>query len=263
MLKNKVILVTGSNGGIGFGIAKLCQSKGATVVLHGRNPEAIKAAAAKIGPDTSYVIADLGAADAPEVIINEVVAKHGRIDGLVNNAAALDRCTLETATNELIDRMFTLNFRAPLMLMQAAVAQMKKQATVGSTAGSIVNIGSVNAICGAETLLVYSATKAALGTATVNLGAALARDHIRVNQLNVGWTVTENEHKIQRSEGQPADWQDHIPANFTPSGGLLTPEHIAQHAAFWLSEASAPVTGQTLEIEQFPYLGKAFWSSFE
>lgn len=255
MLKNKVILVTGSNGGIGFGIAKLCQSKGATVVLHGRNQPAIEHAAEKLGSDTSFVIADLGDADAAQNIMTQVIAKHGRIDGLVNNAAALDRGTLETASNELIDRMFTLNFRAPIMLMQAAVAQMKKQ----QSAGSIVNIGSVNAICGAQNLLVYSATKAALATATVNLGAALAADNIRVNQLNVGWTITENEHKIQVSEGQPENWQDVIPAKLIPSGGLITPEIVAQHAAFWLSETSAPVTGQLVEVEQFPYVAKAFW----
>lgn len=259
MLKDKVILVTGSNGGIGFGIAELCQSHGATVVLHGRNPVALKVAAAKLGPDTSFVVADLSAADAPETIVEYVVAKHGRIDGLVNNAAALDRCSLETASAELIDRMFTINFRAPLMLTQAAVAQMKKQ----GTAASIVNIGSVNALCGAPTLLVYSATKAALATATINLGSALANKGIRVNQLNVGWTNTENEHRIQISEGQPENWEELIPPNYIPSGALLSPRQVARHAVFWLSDTSAPVTGQILEIEQFPYVGKAFgpnWS---
>lgn len=259
MLKNRVILVTGSNGGIGFGIAKLCQSHGATVVLHGRNSEAIKVAADKLGPDTSFVIADLSDANAPKTIIDTIVAKHGRIDGLVNNAAALDRCTLETASSDLIDRMFNINFRAPLMLTQAAVEQMKKQ----GGPSSIVNIGSVNAISGAPTLLVYSATKAALATATVNLGNALADTGIRINQLNVGWTITENEHKIQISEGQPENWQEKIPRAYIPTGSLLTPKQVAQHAVFWLSDNSAPVTGQVLEIEQFPYLGKAFWSSFE
>lgn len=259
MLKDKVILVTGSNGGIGFGIAELCQSYGATVVLHGRNSIAIKAAAEKLGPDTSFVVADLSDADAPKDIIDYVVAKHGRIDGLVNNAAALDRCTLETASTELIDRMFTINFRAPIMLTQAAVAQMKKQ---GSPA-SIVNIGSVNAICGAPTLLVYSATKSALGTVTVNLGSTLANKGIRVNQLNVGWTITENEHRIQVSEGQPENWQELIPVEYIPNGSLLTPKQVAQHAAFWLSDASAPVTGQILEIEQYPFIGKAFGPNWD
>lgn len=259
MLKDRVILVTGSNGGIGFGIAKLCQSHGATIVLHGRNPVAIKAAAQRLGPDTSYVVVDLSDADAPQTIIDAVVAKHGRIDGLVNNAAALDRCTLDTATPELIDRMFAINLRTPLMLIQAAVAQMKKQ----GTPASIVNIGSVNALCGAPTLLVYAASKSALATITQNLGSNLANRNIRVNQLNVGWTLTENEHRIQLSEGQPENWLELIPASYTPSGELLTPEQVAQHAAFWLSDVSAPVTGQILEIEQYPIIGQAFgpnWS---
>ncbi len=259
MLKDRVILVTGSNSGIGFGIAKHCQAQGAKVVLHGRDAQTVKAAAQQLGADVGYVLADLLNPDAPRVILDAVMAQHGRIDGLVNNAALLNRNTLETVSSEIIDQMFAVNFRAPVMLMQAAVAQMKKQ----GRGGSIVNIGSVNALCGAPTLLAYSASKSALANATQNLAIPLAPDHIRINQLNVGWTITENENRIQVSEGQPENWQEHIPKALIPSGGLMTPAHIAQHAVFWLSDQSAPVTGQVFEVEQYPFIGRSFgtdWS---
>jgi len=258
-VQDRVILVTGSNEGIGYAIANLCHQRGAKVVLHGLEQAALRASAKSIGQDVKFVAADLENPDAPGKIIDFVVAQHGRIDGLVNNAGMLDRCTLETASSELTDRMFAVNFRAPMMLTQAAVAVMTKQ----GTGGNIVNIGSVNACCGAPTLLVYSATKAALATMTKNLGATLGRHRIRINQIDVGWTATESEHRIQAAEDQPVNWQDLVPSDYTPSGALLSPEQVARHAAFWLSEDSAPVNGQVYEIEQFPVIGRAFgrnWS---
>lgn len=258
-MKNKVIVVTGSNEGIGFATAQLCHARGAKVVLHGLDPTALEAAARKIGQDVRFIVADLRDASAPEEIVDFVLAHHGRIDGLVNNAGMLDRCTLETASVALADTMFAVNFRAPMMLIQAAVAQMTKQ----GSPGSIVNIGSVNASCGAPTLVIYSATKAALATLTRNLGATLGQDRIRINQIDVGWTATESEHRIQTAEGQPEDWQEQVPANFTPSGALLSAKQVAQHAVFWLSDESAPVNGQVYEVEQLPMIGRAFgkgWS---
>lgn len=253
-MKDRVILVTGSNEGIGFAIARNCYEQGARIVLHGLDPAKLEVSTQKIGPDVKYVCADLNEVSAPRKIIDFVLTHFGRIDGLVNNAGVLDRCTLETASADLSDRMFAVNFRAPMMLIQAAVAQMKLQAT----RGSIVNIGSVNAACGASNLLVYSATKAALETLTKNLGATLTFDQIRINQINVGWTATESEHRIQLSESQPENWQDVIPPDYRPSGGLLSAEQVARHAVFWLSDESAPVTGQVYEVEQYPIIGRAF-----
>lgn len=253
MQKDKVVLVTGSASGIGFAIAKICHAQGARVVLHGLDAGELKAAAQKLGPDVLFIVADLLDQEAPQKIIDFVIEKHGRIDSLVNNAARLDRCTLETATNKLVDTLFAVNFRAPLMLIQAATAVMEQQG-----GGSIVNIGSVNASCGAPTLLVYSATKGALATLTRNLGFALGPKGVRINQIDVGWTATENEHRIQRSEGRPENWQDLVHDSYTPSGALLTARQVAEHAVFWLSDKSAPITGQVNEVEQYPMIGRAF-----
>ncbi|MCF6327468.1 MAG: SDR family oxidoreductase [Devosiaceae bacterium] len=257
-MKGRVILVTGSNEGIGFAIARLCHDRGAIVVLHGLDASTLKVSANNIGADVKFIAADLMDTDAPSKIIDFVIAQHGRIDGLVNNAGMLDRCTLETASAELSDRMFAVNFRAPMMLIKAAVAKM----VVQGNGGSIVNIGSVNSTCGAPTLLIYSATKAALATMTRNLGASLGRDGIRINQIDVGWTVTESEHRIQAAEGQPKNWQQLIPADYQPSGALLSVKQVARHAVFWLSLESAPVNGQVIEVEQYPMIGRSFGSNW-
>lgn len=252
MLQDKVILVTGAPEGIGFAIANLCYQSGAKIMLHGLDFEKLETAAQRIGPDVSVVAANLLDAAAPQKIIDAVIQKFGRIDGLVNNAAMLNRSNIDSFYEEQFDQMMTVNVRAPLKLIQLAVSHMKPQG-----AGSIVNIGSVNAPCGGENLLTYSTTKAALMTATRNLGFALAKDHVRVNQLNVGWTATESEHRIQLSEGQPEDWHDRVPDSFKPTSRLMSPEQVAKHAVFWLSDQSAPVTGQVYEAEQYPFIGRS------
>ena len=93
-------------------------------------------------------------------------------------------------------------------------------------------------------------------TMTRNLSNALAEDLIRVNQLNLGWILTETEKVIQRLEGRPDDWFETVPRNVAPIGRLLHPEDVAKHVVFWLSDFSAPVTGQVYEITQTPFLGR-------
>lgn len=252
MFDDRVILVTGSSSGIGFATAKLCKERGASVVLHDRDATALAAAVTELGGGTGHIVADLLDPAAPRQIIDYVIETYGRIDGLVNNAARLDRCTIEDMSDAVFDEIMTVNTRAPLMLIQAALPHMERQ----NTGASVVNIGSVNAHCGAEKILAYSVSKGGLMTATRNLGNALAARGVRVNQMNVGWTETANEHMVQANEGQPKDWVDNIPSFLAPSGHILVPENIAQHVAFWLSDNSAPMTGQIVDLEQYPIIGR-------
>ena len=252
MLSGRVIIVTGANRGIGFAMAQRCRKAGAKIVLHGRNPDAVEKAVSSLGAEVVGVVADLTDTNAPERIINKAIETFGKIDGLVNNAASLVRHRLKDVTDDSFQTMMRVNAGAPLALVQHAVQIMKKQ----DSGGAIVNIGSTNAHCGAENLLLYSMSKGALMTATRNLGDALGNFNIRINQLNVGWTLTESEDMLQRAEGHGEDWQAHIPANFIPSGALLKPDMIAEHVLFWLSERSAPVTGQVHDLEQYPMIGR-------
>jgi len=84
----------------------------------------------------------------------------------------------------------------------------------------------------------------------------VAPNLVRINQLNVGWTLTENENRMQLLEGHGPDWQKDVPATFAPSGTLLLPEQVAEHAVFWLSDRSAPISGQVYEVEQYPIIGR-------
>jgi NAD(P)-dependent dehydrogenase (short-subunit alcohol dehydrogenase family) len=120
----------------------------------------------------------------------------------------------------------------------------------------VLNIGSLNYHVGEGNLLAYSVSKGALATLSRNLGDWLHRSHgIRVNHFNVGWTLTENEYEYKLADGLPPDWPDRIPKTVLPTGRLMRPEVIAGAAVYWLSDESRPISGSTIDVEQYPLVG--------
>ncbi|HEX4141367.1 MAG TPA: SDR family oxidoreductase [Candidatus Methylacidiphilales bacterium] len=250
-LKDKVILVTGSTTGIGEGMARLFIREGARVVIHGTRKEAAQKLASELGKNTAYVLGGLDDPKVPERLIAETVAHFGCIDGLVNNAAAVVRSNLQTTDVALFDRVIAINLRAPLLLIQAALPHFRKQG-----GGRVVNIGSINAYCGEKNQLPYSVSKGGLMTLTRNLADAYGPEGLRVNQFNVGWTLTPNEYELKMKEGLSADWPSKVPKAFAPSGRLLSPDDIAWAAVYFLSDEAALINGQVIELEQYPMIGR-------
>ena len=94
-------------------------------------------------------------------------------------------------------------------------------------------------------------------TMTRNLGDTLHRENgVRVNQINPGWVLTETEIERKRQHGLSDDWYKDIPDVYAPAGRILKPEEIAAAAIFWLSDESGPVSGQVMELEQHPMIGR-------
>jgi NAD(P)-dependent dehydrogenase (short-subunit alcohol dehydrogenase family) len=249
MLKGKVILVTGSSTGIGKAIAEACVHEGAKVMIHGLDESETKATADKLGQP--YISADLAKPESADALINATVQQFGKIDGLVNNAALITRADLTETDANFFDLIMAINVRSALLLVRAALPNFRKQGK-----GVVLNIGSLNAYCGEPRLLAYAMSKGAMMTMTRNLADAYGGEHIRVNQLNLGWTITENEIKLKIKDGQSEDWYKHVSPTFAPSGSLLKPEQIAPHAVHWLSDASEPISGTVCEIEQYPVIGR-------
>jgi NAD(P)-dependent dehydrogenase (short-subunit alcohol dehydrogenase family) len=248
-LSGKTALITGATSGIGFGIAEHFASIGAAIVIHGRTADDADAAAARLrqhGFDATSTSADLRDVSACRQTVQSAIAWHGGLDVLVNNAGMVDRAYLEDAPIELWEDIMAVNLRAPFVCLQEAVKSMKRRG-----GGSIVNIGSVNAYVGAPKLGPYSVSKGGLMTMTRNAAAALNRYRIRVNQLNVGWTLTEGEQAVQTKQGTRKDWLTDAVA-MMPFGRLLTPREIALAAAYFASDDSALITGSVLDLEQAP-----------
>ena len=255
-LSGKIALVTGAVSGIGYGIAEHFASLGAAVVVHGHREADAEAAAGRLadkGHEAMAVAADVRDAEAARHMMRTAIAWKGGLDVLVNNAGRTDRGYLEDAPLELWDEIMAVNLRAPFILLQEAVRSMKTRG-----GGSIVNIGSVNAYVGAPKLGPYSVSKGGLMTLTRNAASALGRHRIRVNQLNVGWTLTEGEDAVQKKQGTRTDWLADAVA-LMPFGRLLTPREIAFAAAYFASDESALITGAVLDMEQTPIGAPADW----
>ena len=251
-LKDKTIIVTGSCTGIGKAIAKLCVEEGAKVVITGLETDLAEETVNELGPDNAVsLVRDLTEDGCPEELVSLAKNSFGGLNGVVNNAAFVTWSDIDSTDRDYFRRVLEVNTIAPLSLIQAALPELSK------SSGGIVNIGSVNAHCGEPTLLAYSASKGALMTLTRNLGDSLMQEHgVRVNQVNPGWVLTENEAKRKQEHGLKEDWYADLPKTFAPSGRIIWPREIASTVIHFLSEESGPVSGQVIDLEQYPMIGR-------
>jgi NAD(P)-dependent dehydrogenase (short-subunit alcohol dehydrogenase family) len=252
-LKDKVAVITGSGQGMGEGIARLFAEEGARVVISNRTDETGEAVAASInkqGGEAIFHRADVSIESDCRALIDRTVEHFGQIDVLVNNVGWSARGNIEDTSVEMWDSIFAINVRSAFICAQQAVRFMKERQR-----GSIINIGSVNAYIGESKLMAYSASKGALMTLSKNLAGYLNRYRIRVNQLNVGWTLTPNEHRVKTEvERKGEDWHEKA-VKTRPWGRLLSPRDIALAAVYFASDESECITGSVLDMEQYPVGG--------
>lgn len=252
-MAGQVALVTGSAQGIGAGIARKFAEHGARVIIHGlerRQGEKTAAAMRASGFDVELEIGDLKEETVCRRLVRQAVEHFGRIDLLVNNAAATHRGNVENTSVALWDEILDTNVRAPFILCQETVKYMKGRGVRPASCKCIINIGSVNAYVGQSKLLAYSASKGALMTFTKNLASYLTRYRIRVNQINPGWVLTEGErHVASVAEGKGPGWLK-TALKTRPFGRMLYPEDIARAALFLATNEL--LTGAVFDYEQLP-----------
>lgn len=251
-LKNKVVLITGGYTGIGRAIARQCIKEGAKVVMNGLRDELGQELLKEFESEQATTITiDITESDAPAKLIQKALDTFGKLDAVVNNAAIVASSNMKSTTVPYLERMLAVNTIAPFAIIQEALPHLQK------TKGNVVNIGSINSWSGEPNLLAYSISKGALMTLSRNLGDTLFRENgVRVNQINPGWILTEHEFVNQREQGKPDDWYKTLPDVFAPAKRLFKPEELAMAAIYLLSDESGPISGQVLEVEQFPMIGR-------
>ncbi|MEB2774903.1 SDR family oxidoreductase [Algoriphagus sp. D3-2-R+10] len=251
-LKDKVIIVTGSTMGIGKAIAARAVTEGAKVIIHGLEEDLGSKVVSELGSENARLyIEDISKEGATQRLVDFAIDSWGRIDSIVNNAAIVAASTILTTDKVFLSRLLEVNTMAPLFLIKDALPYLIE------SRGAVLNIGSINAWSGEHNLLAYSISKGALMTMTRNLGDSLFRENgVRVNQINPGWVLTEKEIERKKEHGLSDTWYKDLSKLYAPAGRIIWPEEIAAATIYWLSDESGPISGQVVDLEQFPMIGR-------
>lgn len=238
LLEGKVALVTGGVSGIGRAVALRFLAEGAAgvAVNYSRSEREAAETAALLGERGLVVRADV--ADSAQVrrMVDEVIARFGRLDILVNNAATTRYCTFDEVDEALWTRVLAVNLNGPFFCIKAVVPPMRAQG-----GGVIVNVSSVGGIAPVGSSAAYSVSKAGLNHLTRVAAKALGPT-IRVNGVAPGLVFTRWNADRPR-EAQEAQIQE-APLKM---GGQ--PEDIANAVLFFASDQSRFITGQTLIVD--------------
>jgi len=242
-LHGKVAVVTGANRGIGLGIARAFVEAGATVVVaardEARNEQAVTLLSA-VGPgEATAVRTDVSDRASVENLARTVVAEHGQIDVLVNNAGIGFHADALTLPEDEWDRLFDVNLKAVWRCCQVIGQHM-----VARRSGSIVNIGSMSGLIinRPQWHAPYGISKAAVHHLTRSLAAEWAPHQVRVNAIAPGYVKTEIA-DIDKPEYRHY-WIDEVPMQ-----RYATPDEIAPAALYLASDASTFATGSVLVVD--------------
>lgn len=250
MADGRFALITGAAQGIGFAAAKRFLEMGfGGVMLLDRNGSKLKASAEKLEAvgRAEILEGDLQDVTLPARALAAAASAFGRLDVLVNAAGNTERCGLDDTTPEAYDRLFNVNVRAPLFMMQEAVKLMRPRHS-----GTIINVSSMLAYGGPPNLTTYSASKSALSTLTKSVANTVKRDGIRAFAVNLGWVLSEGEQALQTGfHGMPENWSEAIGKRM-PAGRMIVPDDVAGLMAYLVSPSAQMMTGAVIDYEQMP-----------
>lgn len=247
-LKGKVVLITGASTGIGAACARAFGALGSNVAVHyNSSQKAAQAVAAEVeqsGAQAIVVQGDLRDSAQCERIVQQTVARFGRIDVLINNAGAMvQRVPILEMTDEIFDDVLYVNVRSMMMCSKFALPHM----VAGS---SIINLTSVAARTGGGPgASMYAGSKGFVSTATHSLARELVGQNIRVNAVAPGVITTPFHDKFSTPQ------QLEVMRQTIPMGRLGTPDECVG-AFIYLASAqlSGYVTGQIIEVNGGQYM---------
>ena len=245
-LKDKVFIVTGGAKGIGAAISKGLAAEGAIAVIAGRDEKDNDAQVARItaaGGKATAVKAELANAEVCSKVIQTVVDKYSRIDGIVNNAGVNDGVGLENGSPEKFMASLQKNLSHYYNLVHYALPYLK------ASKGSIVNIGSKVATTGQGNTSGYAASKGAINALTREWAVELLPYSIRVNTVLPAEVWTPLYENWINSLPDPKTKLEQIVAKIPLEKRFTTAEEIADMTIFLLSSRSAHTTGQILYVD--------------
>ncbi len=253
-LKGKVAVITGSTGGIGFGIARALATEGADIMLNGfGNADEIEALrlemVASHGVKVSYNGADISKPDQIDAMVADTLKTLGSVDILVNNAGIQFTANVEDFPNERWDQIIAINMSGVFHGMKAAIPGMKAKGW-----GRIINIASAHGLVASPQKVAYVAAKHGVVGMTKVAAIELANAGITVNAICPGWVLTplveKQLHDRAEKDGKTVQQESHdLVAEKQPMVKFTTPAQIGGLAVFLCSDAAATITGTPLSID--------------
>lgn len=238
-LEGKVAVVTGSDTGLGQGIAKAFAEAGAKVLGVSRSPST--ETERLIGSECfRYITADLSSLEPVSEIIETAVREFGRLDILVNNAGIIKREDSIDFSVENWDLVMNVNCRTLFFLSQAAARQFIRQ----GEGGKIISVASMLSYQGGIRVPSYTASKSAVRGITMTMANEWAKYGINVNAIAPGYMATNNTQALRADSERSAAILERIPA-----GRWGTPDDLMGAAVFLASSASDYVNGFTLAVD--------------
>lgn len=241
-LTGKNALVTGSQSGLGAGIALAFAQAGANVVVHGkdcRGIDDVRAPIEGIGTKAAHFLGDVSDPKVCEALVDFTVEQFGSIDILVNNAGIIRRSPAAEFSEKDWYDVIEVNLNAVFRLCQLAGRQMLRQGS-----GKIINIASLLAFQGGVFVPSYAAAKGAVAQLTKALANEWANKGINVNAIAPGYMATDNTAPLRSDPVRSEQIVGRI-----PMGRWGTPEDLGGTAVFLASAASNYVNGHVLVVD--------------
>ncbi|MDK4732002.1 glucose 1-dehydrogenase [Rhizobium sp. CNPSo 3490] len=243
-LEGKVALVTGGGRGIGAGIAEGLAQAGATVALMGRSRAPLEEVDARIqagGGRASVHIGSVSNPDEVERVLDDVLAAHGSLEIIVNNAGIVDEADFLDISLEGWNKTIGTDLTGAFLVTQRAARRMR-----GTGGGSVVNIASIDANGYDGPQGSYVAAKAGLVGLTKNAAVELAQHSIRVNSVSPGWTRTP---MVEEFVSEKA--LQHMMTDFqrVPMKRLVEIPELANAVVFLVSDKASAITGIDLPVD--------------
>jgi len=243
-VNGKVALVTGGSRGIGESIARALGQSGAQVAIASRKIEGVTQAAERLraaGVTVEPFACHTGKTDQIDALVAAVIARFGKIDIVVNNAATNPHFgPMLTADDAAFDKTFEVNARGYFNVAKAVARHLVDR----GAPGSIINIASIMGLAGAPLQGIYGMTKAAVISMTRTLAVELAPSGIRVNAIAPGLVETRFAAAIVANKDMVE-----MESKRTPQARYAQPDEIAGAALYLASDAASFVTGHTLVVD--------------
>ncbi len=241
-LRGKVFVVTGGASGIGEGITRGLHAEGAIPIVVGRDPDRAGALVAELGSG-HFITVELGTPESCAETARQAIARHGRIDGLINNAGANDGVGLEHGSPQEFEQSLVRNLHHYYHLTHYLLGSLKE------TKGSIINISSKTAVTGQGGTSAYAAAKGAQLALTREWAVELLPYGIRVNAVVPSEVMTPLYRSWLESFADPGSKQRDIESRIPLHQRMTTTREIADMVLFLLSERASHITGQHLFVD--------------